>query len=100
MSFDITDAILSLRPNSEWNLRGDEYEGLVWKSSNKETKPTEAEIDAEIVKLRAEYDAQAYSRNRQAEYPSIQECVHAILDDDLDALQAKRANIKTKYPKG
>ena len=32
--------------------------------------------------------------------PSIQECVHAILDDDLDALQAKRADIKTKYPKG
>jgi len=32
--------------------------------------------------------------------PSIQECVHAILDDDLDALQAKRAEIKKKYPKG
>ena len=30
----------------------------------------------------------------------IQECVHAILDDQLDALQAKRASIKTKYPKG
>ena len=40
-----------------------------------------------------------YADNRQAEYPSIQECVHAILDDDLDALQAKRADIKTKYPK-
>jgi len=34
------------------------------------------------------------------EYPSVQECVHAILDDTLDALQAKRASIKTKYPKG
>jgi hypothetical protein len=40
-----------------------------------------------------------YADNRQAEYPSIQECVHAILDDQLDALQAKRADIKTKYPK-
>ena len=40
-----------------------------------------------------------YADKRQAEYPSIQECVHAILDDDLDALQAKRADIKTKYPK-
>jgi len=47
-----------------------------------------------------EYDAQAYARNRAAEYPSIQECVHAILDDDLDALQTKRAEIKKKYPKG
>jgi hypothetical protein len=39
-------------------------------------------------------------RDRQAEYPSIQECVHAILDDDLTALQEKRQAIKTKYPKG
>ena len=57
-------------------------------------------ITIEVAKLQAEYDAQAYSRNRQAEYPSIQECVHAILDDDLDALQDKRADIKLKYPKG
>ena len=40
-----------------------------------------------------------YVKKREAEYPCIQECVHAILDDDLDALQAKRAKIKTKYPK-
>jgi len=50
--------------------------------------------------LKAEYDALEYARKREAEYPSVQECVHAILDDDLDALQAKRADIKTKYPKG
>tara|TARA_Y100000361_G_C10970690_1_gene243790 strand:- start:46 stop:336 length:291 start_codon:yes stop_codon:yes gene_type:complete len=50
--------------------------------------------------LKGEYDAQQYSRKRKADYPSIEECVHAILDDQLDALQAKRAEIKTKYPKG
>ena len=59
----------------------------------------ESKITTEIARLQAEYDND-YSRKRQAEYPSIQECVHAILDDDLDALQAKRAEIKTKYPKG
>ena len=48
----------------------------------------------------SDWEALDYSRKREAEYPSIQECVHAILDDDLDALQAKRADIKTKYPKG
>ena len=62
-------------------------------------------IDPDLIEstkktMQAEYDAQAYSRNREAEYPSVQECVHAILDDTLDALQAKRAEIKTKYPKG
>jgi len=60
----------------------------------------ESKIKTEQDKLQAEYDALAYSRKREAEYPSVQECVHAILDDQLDALQAKRAEIKTKYPKG
>ena len=61
--------------------------------------PTQAEIDAELKRLQDEYDAQEYARKREAEYPSIKECVHAILDDDLTALQEKRQAIKTKYPK-
>jgi len=40
-----------------------------------------------------------YAENRLEEYPSIQECIHAILDDDLTALQKKRKLIKEKYPK-
>ena len=57
-------------------------------------------VSQKETELEAEYNAQAYARNRALEYPSLQECVHAILDDQLDALQAKRALIKTKYPKG
>ena len=56
------------------------------------------EIDKKVIELQAEYDND-YSRKREAEYPSIQECVHAILDDDLTALQEKRQAVKTKYPK-
>lgn len=89
------DAILSLRPLAEFTLRGDELEWL----DSEQTQPTQAEIDAEIARLQAEYDSQAYARLRKAEYPSIEECVHAILDDDLVALQAKRADVKARYPK-
>jgi len=67
---------------------------------DEQTPPTEEAIQKKLVELLVKYDAQAYSRKREAEYPSLQECVHAILDDTLDALQAKRAEIKTKYPKG
>ena len=56
-------------------------------------------LDEEITRQQAEYDAQAYARNRLTEYPTIQECVHAILDDDLDALQVLRQAVKDKYPK-
>ncbi len=92
----IVKALNSLRPNAEWVVRGDVIEWL----DSEYTEPTKAEIDAEIVRLQAEYDAQQPIRNRKAEYPSIEECVHAILDDQLDALQAKRTAIKAKYPKG
>ena len=40
-----------------------------------------------------------YSDKRKSEYPTIEECVHSILDGELDALQAKRKLVKDKYPK-
>jgi len=64
------------------------------------TAEEETARDAEEAEWEAQQLATQYIRDRATEYPSIQECVHAILDDTLDALQAKRASIKTKYPKG
>ena len=89
------DAIRSLAPDASYTVIGTEVN---WFSPDID-QPTQAEIDAEIVRLQAEYDALQYQRDRKAEYPSIEDCVHAILDDDLDALQAKRAEIKARYPK-
>ena len=89
------DAIRSLVTGS---ISGAE-DGTRMKYHDGQTPPTEKEIDTELARLQAEYDAQEYARKREAEYPSIQECVHAILDDDLTALQEKRQAIKTKYPK-
>ena len=64
-----------------------------------QTPPTEEQIQAKIAELQAEYEANQYQRDRLAEYPSIQECIHAILDDDLEALQTTRSAVKAKYPK-
>ena len=89
------DALLSLKPKAEWVLHGDV---LTW-MDDVQTEPTQSEIDAEVTRLQAVYDGQAYARSREAEYPTIQECVHAILDDDLDALQVLRQAVKDKYPK-
>ena len=64
------------------------------------TSPSNAEIDAEVIRLQAEYDAQEYARNRQAEYPSLLELTVALYDtDDKSAVEAKRAAVKAKYPK-
>ena len=68
-----------------------------WKSAS--PQPTESEIESAHAEWEAEYNATQYQRDRKAEYPSIEECVHAILDGELDALQAVRAEIKARYPK-
>jgi len=59
------------------------------------------ELTQELVNsIEAEYEEkEAYKNKRLAEYPTIEECVHAILDNDLEALQAKRTAVKEKYPK-
>ena len=54
-----------------------------------------------IADAKAIYDAEQWKRNRQAEYPSHDDCIHALLDggDTLTELQAKRTAVKEKYPK-
>ena len=74
------------------------YANLIIHDDTK-TKPTEKELTDALAKQQSDFDALEYLRKREAEYPSIQECVHAILDDDLTALQKKRQAVKTKYPK-
>ena len=92
----IADALQSLRPKAQFAVRGDVIEWL----DTEQTQPSQSEIDAEVIRLQAEYDAKEYQRQRKKEYPTIEECVHAILDDTLTDLQAKRTAVKNKYPKG
>ena len=90
------DAISSLRPDAEWVLRGDELE---WHDTN-QTKPTDAEIDAEVTRLQAEYDANEYQRQRASEYPSWEKQLEKIYDDGIDAWKTEMIDpIKAKYPK-
>ena len=52
MKYDITDAIMSLKPGAEWVLRGTQYSGLEWVDSS-QTKPTETEVSNKISSLDA-----------------------------------------------
>ena len=69
--------------------------------SDGQTPPSDSAIKAKLAELQATYNAQAYARKREAEYPTIQELVVALYDtDDKSAIEAKRAAVKAKYPKG
>ena len=61
--------------------------------------PSQADQDKWTKEYEDHLASTQYQRDRLEEYPSIEECVHAILDNDLDALQIKRQAVKQKYPK-
>ena len=98
MSISKFDAIKSLQPNAEFVMVNDVI--TEWHSEDI-TQPTDEAIATEQTRLQAEYDALAWKRNRQAEYPSLQDCIHALLDggDTLTDLQAARQLVKDTYPK-
>jgi hypothetical protein len=89
------EAIYSLKPKAQWTLRGDDLE---WLDTN-QTKPTEAEIQAEIVRLQAVYQVNEYQRQRAAEYPSFAEQFDTLYHGGYDAWKATIDSVKAKYPK-
>ena len=45
-------AVMSLRPNIEWSMSGDDVEGITWHTQGV-TPLTTAEVEAEMVRLEA-----------------------------------------------
>ena len=99
MAINKIDAIKSLQPNAEFVMVDDVI--TEWHSEDI-TQPTDEAIATEQARLQAEYDAKDWERNRLEQYPSLQDCIHALLDggDTLTDLQAARQAVKDAYPKG
>ena len=92
------DAVFSLVPEAQLKIEGGVYEGLSW--FDKRTKPTQSEIDTELKKLQDEYDAQAYARNRQADYPDWGTQLNKIYDDGVTKWKSEMVDpVKAKWPK-
>ena len=91
-------ALMYLFPNGGWLLREDELE---WLDEN-QTQPTAEEIQAEMLRLQTEYDANEYARLRKEEYNKLNQ--YELQFDDLtngtNTWEAAILEIKAKYPKG
>ena len=91
-------AILSLVPNAQVNIYGNDVQWV-----NPVIAPvTNEQIDDEIARLQAEYEAKQYQRNRALEYPPITDYLDGIVKGDqaqIDAYIAACQAVKTKYPK-
>ena len=84
----IEKAILKINPNAEVTIKNSDINSIEW--HNGTTPISKADIEAKMVELQAEYDANQYQRDRV--YPSI--------GDQLDMLWHsidKNPSLKSEY---
>jgi hypothetical protein len=69
----IIEAILKINPNAVVSVIGDNINDCQIEWLEGTTPISKADIEAKMVELQAEYDANQYQRDRATAYPSIQE---------------------------
>jgi len=96
--YDICTAILAINPSAQVSIQEEDLDRITW--LNGTTPISKSDIQAKQAELKAAYDSKQYSRDRQAEYPSIEELVVALYDsEDKAEIDRRRAEVKNKYPK-
>ena len=96
-NIDIAKAIKAINPDAQFGYSREDFSTIKW---NNGTPPiSQADIEAKIIELQAEYDALEYSRNRANEYPSWQDQLDDIYHNGIDAWKATIKATKDKYPK-
>jgi len=92
MSFQVSDAMRSLVPNAKLHIINEDYDTMQWDENNTDTKPTKAEVEAEIARLNAIHESKRYQRQRtndisermsgiQTSYPKISEQLDQLFHD-------------------
>ena len=83
MNNTVIKAILKINPNAEVSLSEDDINTIVWENGT--TPIPKADIEAKMVELQAEYDANQYQRDRI--YPSIGDQLDMLwhtMDKDME----------------
>ena len=91
------EAIYNTHPNV---VTIDDTEGAFDTNGNSVTLD-QTLVDAEVIRLQAEYDSQAYARNRKKEYDQLNQ-FEMQFDDDRDSTTTwvdKINEIKGRHPK-
>ena len=98
----ISDAIFALGIDGGWKIK----QGKIAKWYSEKEQPTEEAIQTKLAELQSEFNAQAYSRNRQQNYPNTDDLIVALWEkvmegrsESADALEVKRQEVKTAHPK-
>jgi hypothetical protein len=104
----IIEAILKINPNAVVTVRGSDINTCEIEWHEETTPISKADIEAKMVELQAEYDANQYQRDRATAYPPIGDQLDMIwhtIDKDAE-LQHKFYDFyqtvkktKVKFPK-
>ena len=104
MNDTVIKAILSINPNAEVSVSGNDINTIVWENGT--TPISKADIEAKMVEVQADYDAKQYQRDRV--YPSIGDQLDmlwhsidqnsALKSQYFDFYEAIKA-VKVKFPK-
>ena len=98
---NIIDAILKIKPNAQVSVGGGDINTITWENGT--TPIPKADIEAKMVEVQAEYDANQYQRNRATAYPTIQDQLDMQYWDKVNGTttwQTAIAKVKSDNPKG
>ena len=93
----VIDAILAINSNAKVTCDNENIDTIQWHDGTAVISKTD--IEAKIVELQAEYDANQYQRDRAKEYPLIADQLDDIYHNGIDAWKATIKTTKDKYPK-
>ena len=100
MNDKVIKAILKINPAAEVSVSADDINTIVWENGT--TPIPKADIEAKMVEVQAEYDANQYQRDRATAYPSIQEQLDMQYWDKVNGTtnwEDSITQIKTDNPK-
>ena len=98
----IIEAILKINPNGKVAIRGEDINTCEIEWLEGTTPISKADIEAKMVELQAEYDANQYQRDRAESYPSIQEQLDMQYWDNVNGTtnwEDAIAKVKADNPK-
>ena len=96
----IDKAIFKINPNAEFTYQDNDIDSIQW--LNGTTPIPKADIEAKMVEVQAEYDANQYQRDRATAYPTIQEQLDMQYWDNVNGTtnwEDAIAKVKADNPK-
>ena len=102
MENKIIKAILKINPNAEVTVRGNDINTCEIEWHNGTTPIPKADIEAKMVEVQAEYDANQYQRDRATAYPTIKDQLDMQYWDNVNGTTTWEdaiAKVKADNPK-